>query len=86
MQPKKKTRKRGHNFNRFILRRARERVTQNRDKVPMGPSRVYVVQKEGSTKFHHDGVATCYEIMKYGASSTGRRQKAENDRFTAYYS
>ena len=31
MQPKQKTRKRGHHFNRFILRRARERVTENRD-------------------------------------------------------
>ena len=29
---------------------ARERVTENRDKVPMGPSRGYVVQKEGSRK------------------------------------
>ena len=39
VQPKQKTRKKGHNFNRFILRRARERATQNRDKIPMGPSR-----------------------------------------------
>ena len=31
MQPKQKTRKRGHDLNGSILRRARERATQNRD-------------------------------------------------------
>ena len=31
VQPKQKTRQRGHHFNRFIPRRARERVTENRD-------------------------------------------------------
>ena len=61
MQAKKKTRRRGHTFNRFILRRARERATENRDKVPIGPSRGYEVQKQGSRKLRHDGAATCYE-------------------------
>ena len=75
--------KRGHAFNRFILHRARERVTENRDKVPLGPSRRYIVQKEGSRKFRYDGIAACYEN---GASSTGGRQKAEKHRFAAYYS
>ena len=60
MQPKQKTIKGGHTFNRFI-HSARERVTENRDEVPMGPSRGYVVQKEGSRELRHDGVATCYE-------------------------
>ena len=81
MQPKKKTRKRGHAFNRFVLHRARERVTENRDKVPLGPSRRYIVQKEGSRKLCHDGVAACYENR---GKSTGRRQEAENDSFTDY--
>ena len=27
----------------------------------MGPSTGYVVQKEGSRKLRHDGVAICYE-------------------------
>ena len=27
----------------------------------MGPSRGYLVQKDGSKKLRHDGVATCYE-------------------------
>ena len=44
--PSRKPEKKGHTFNRFILRRARERVTGNRDKVPMGPSRGYVVPEE----------------------------------------
>ena len=73
--------KRGHAFNRFILHRARERVTENRDKVPLGPSRRYIVQKEGSRKLCHDGVAACYENR---GKSTGRRQEAENDSFTDY--
>ena len=76
MQPKQKTRQRGHNFNRFILRRARERATQNRE-MPMGPSRGYVVQKEGSRKLRHDGVVTCYEIrgkLDRKKAEGGRRQ------------
>ena len=83
MQPKKKTRKRGRSFNRLILRRARERATENRDKVPMDPSWGYVMQKEGLRKLCHDGVAASYEN---GANSTGRRQEAENDSFAAYCS
>ena len=53
----------------------------------MGPSWGYVVQKEGSRKLRHDGVATCYEKrgkLNRKANSTGRRQKAENDGFAAY--
>ena len=74
MQPKKKeTRKRGYTFNRFILHRARERVPGNRDKFPMGPSRGYLVQKAGSKKLRHDGVAACYEN---GANSTRTCQEA----------
>ena len=83
MQPKKKTRKRRHTLNQFILRSARERGTENRDNVPMGPSRGYVAPEGGSRKIDHDGVVTCYGN---GASSTGGRQEAENDRFTAYCS
>ena len=83
MQPKKKTRKRRHTFNQFDLRRARERVTENGDNVPMGPYRGHVVHEEGSRKLRHDGVAACYEN---GASSTGGRQKAEERRFAAYCS
>ena len=83
MQPKKKTRKMRHTSNRFILHSARERVTENRHEVPMGPSRGYVVPNEGSSKLHHDGLATCYGN---GANSTGGRQEAENDRFAAYCS
>ena len=59
MQLKQKTKKRGHTFNRYI-RRTRERVTESRES-SNGPSRVYVVQKEGSRKLRHDGVATCHE-------------------------
>ena len=67
-------------FNQFILRRARERVTENRDKVPIGPSGE-VVPEDRSRKLH--GVATCYGNE---ASSTGGRQEAENDRFATYCS
>ena len=83
MQPKKKTIKRGHKLNRLVPRRARKRATQNRDKIPMGLSRGYEVQKEGSRKLRHDGVTTCFEN---GANSTARRQEAENDSFAAYCS
>ena len=75
MQPKKKTRKRKCTFNQFSLSSARERATENRDKVLMGPSRGYVVQKEESRKLCHDGAAACYE--KWGKLD---RQTAEGEK------
>ena len=77
VQPKQKNKNRGHNSNRFILRGAREGATQNRDKIPMGPSRGYMVQKEGSRELRHDGVATWCEIRRKLDRKTaegGRRQ------------
>ena len=56
-------------------------VTKNRDKLPMGPFRGYVLPMEGPRKLYHDGVAACYENR---GKSTGRRQEAENDSFTDY--
>ena len=73
--------KKGHTFNRFI-RRVRERE-QKTNTVPMGPSRGYLVQKEGSRKLRHDGVATCYE--KRGKTQP-KTAEAENDSFAAYCS
>ena len=49
----------------------------------MGPSRGYLVQKEGSRKLRHDGVATCYE--KRGKTQP-KTAEAENDSFAAYCS
>ena len=60
-----------------------EKGQQKSETVRMGPSRGYVVQKEGSRKLRHDGVTTCFEN---GANSTARRQEAENDSFAAYCS
>ena len=67
----------GHNCNRFILSAARERATQNRDIIPMGASRGYVVKNEGSRKQRHDGVVTCYEIrgkLDRKTVESGKRQ------------
>ena len=59
MQPKKKTRKRGHNLTgSFYVEQ--EKGQHKTETIPMGPSRGYVVQK-GSRKLRHAGVATCYE-------------------------
>ena len=60
MQPKQKTRKKGHAFNRFMIVE-QEKGQHKTETVLMGPSRGYVVQKEGSWKLRHDRVATCYE-------------------------
>ena len=38
-----------------------EKGLHKTETVPMGPTRGYVVRKEGSRKLRHDSVATCYE-------------------------
>ena len=67
--------KKGHNFNRFN-RRARPMVAEN-NLVPMGPSRGYLVQKEGPRKLRHDGVATCYEKRGKTQPKTARGGKRQ---------
>ena len=61
MQPEKKSRRLEHVFNRFILRKARERVAEKRNKASMGSFRGYVVPDELSRKLRQDSVATSYE-------------------------
>ena len=70
-----------HTFHRFILRSARERVTENRDKVPMSPSRGYVVPEQGSRKLRHDGDAACYETGQ-AQPADGRSRKTTRARPT----
>ena len=70
-----------HTFNRFILRSARERVTENRDKVPMGPSRGYVVLRKGQRSY----VTTALRpVIKTGQAqpADGRRRKTTGSRPT----
>ena len=57
--PSRKPQKRGHTFNRFI-RRARERVTENRDS-SNGPFHGRRSANGRAKELRHDGVATCYE-------------------------
>ena len=49
-------------------------VTKNRDKLPMGPFRGYVLPMEGPRKLYHDGVAACYENGQTRPED-GRRRK-----------
>ena len=54
-----------------------EKGQQKTETVPMDPSRGNVVQKEGSRKLRHDGVATCYEKrskLDRKTAEGGRRQ------------
>ena len=83
MQLKQETRKRGHNCNRFIMRRVRERVTENRDS-SNGPFQGLLSAKRKVKEIY---VTTALRpVVKNGANSTERQQKAENDSFAAYRS
>ena len=83
MQPTQKNRQRGHNFNRFIPRRARGRVTENRDS-SNGPFQGLLSAKRKVKEIY---VTTALRpVVKNGANSTERQQKAENDSFAAYRS
>ena len=59
--------------NRFI-RRARERVTENRDSSNV-PFQGLRSAKKGSRKLRHVGVATCYEKRGKTQPKDGRRRK-----------
>ena len=75
--------KKGHTFNRF-MRRVRERVTENKysSNWPFQAGATWC-KKKGQGNY----VTTALRpVMKNGANSTGRRQKAENERFAAYCS
>ena len=51
-----------------------EKGQHKTDKIPMGPSRGYVVQKEGSRKLRYDGVAACYENGQTRPEDVRRRK------------
>ena len=76
MQTKQKTRK-GDIILTGSLYVEQEKGQHKTETIPMGPSRGYVVQKEGSRKLGHDGVVTCHEIRRKLDRKTaegGRRQ------------
>ena len=80
--PSRKTEKRGHTVN-WLVRRARERVTENRD----SSNEPFHGLRSAKGKVKENYVTTALRPdMKNGANSTGRRQKAENDSFAAYCS
>ena len=80
--PSRKPEKRGHTFNRFI-RRARKRVTENRDS--FNGSFHGLRSANGRVK-EITSRRRCEPVMKNGANSTGRRQQAEKDSFSAFCS
>ena len=73
MQPKQETRKWDILSTGLFVEQ--EKGLQKTNTVPIGPSRGYLVQKEGSRKLRHDGVATCYEKQGKPQPKDGRRRK-----------